>query len=277
MTGHAVCVLGMHRSGTSLAMRALNLLGVALGDSSTLLPADPVDNPAGYWEQQAIIDINNELLLAMGGPSWAPPELRPGWSRAAELEPQRERARRLLDDQFGRLPLWGFKDPRTSLTLEFWRELVPDMSFVVCLRRAEEVVASLLARDPDGPLSAEYWARLWVRYTVDALEQTRDTPRTIVVYEDWFIDAARQVEVLAKHLGLERAPQEALAAVTAYVDPSLWRQREPDPAIAAQVPPAACELYDSIRASISSSTRAADRSGLSRSVSSTRSGCSGGS
>ncbi|MEX0585828.1 MAG: hypothetical protein WD176_04250, partial [Pirellulales bacterium] len=74
-----ICVLGMHRSGTSLVTRLLNLLGVDLGVSAALRPADRF-NPTGYWEHQAFIDINDELLRRLGG-SWRqiPRLLSPGW------------------------------------------------------------------------------------------------------------------------------------------------------------------------------------------------------
>jgi len=44
---HVVLILGMHRSGTSAAARAVNLLGVDLG-APLLPPRD--DNPVGCWE-----------------------------------------------------------------------------------------------------------------------------------------------------------------------------------------------------------------------------------
>jgi hypothetical protein len=42
-----VCVLGFARSGTSLTMRLLDLLGVELGPREDLLPAIEAENPRG--------------------------------------------------------------------------------------------------------------------------------------------------------------------------------------------------------------------------------------
>ena len=51
-------VLGMHRSGTSMFTRALNLLGMELGQP---LMAPQPDNPKGFWTM-----IIAMALLAMG-------------------------------------------------------------------------------------------------------------------------------------------------------------------------------------------------------------------
>src|SRR5205823_6297255 len=58
----AVCVLGMTRSGTSLTMRTLNLLGVYLGPESELLPGPDASNPKGFWEQDKLKRLNNAIL-----------------------------------------------------------------------------------------------------------------------------------------------------------------------------------------------------------------------
>ena len=58
-----IVVLGMHRSGTSAIARSLELLGVGLGDN--LHPAG-FDNPKGFWEDRACLEINEELLRYFG-------------------------------------------------------------------------------------------------------------------------------------------------------------------------------------------------------------------
>ena len=121
----AIWVLGMHRSGTSLVAGALRLLGAELGPPDGILPADPEDNPRGYWEQQAVIDLNNDLLGRFGGSSWAPPALPDGWTDRPELDDLRERARTILST-FDQSAVWAVKDPRVSLTLPFWLPLVDE-------------------------------------------------------------------------------------------------------------------------------------------------------
>lgn len=62
----AVCVLGMHRSGTSLITRVLNLLGVYLGPEEHLITAN-ADNPKGFWEHDLFKRRNDEILERLGG------------------------------------------------------------------------------------------------------------------------------------------------------------------------------------------------------------------
>src|SRR3954453_22283434 len=86
-----VAVTGMHRSGTSLAARAVNLLGVSFGSADSLLRPGP-DNPAGDWENRAMKELDDELLAALGG-SWdQPPVLAAGWERDTALDELAERA-----------------------------------------------------------------------------------------------------------------------------------------------------------------------------------------
>ena len=119
-----ICVTGMHRSGTSLAARAVNLLGVSFGTAASLLLPGP-DNPAGYWENRAVKELDDVLLAHLGG-SWDhPPLLLPGWELAPDLDPLVSQAAEIVardlvagDHRVGGVV--GFKDPRLALLLPFW-------------------------------------------------------------------------------------------------------------------------------------------------------------
>ena len=86
-----VCLTGMHRSGTSLLARVASLLGVDLGAPDVLMGPGP-DNPAGYWENRAIKELDDELLAHLGGAWDQPPLLESGWPLDPGLDPFRERA-----------------------------------------------------------------------------------------------------------------------------------------------------------------------------------------
>src|SRR4051812_32492266 len=143
-SSRAVCVTGMHRSGTSFIAGALRFLGVSLGDPARLLKAGP-DNPLGYFEVAALMQLDDEVLAQLGGAWDQPPVLDPGWEQAAELAPFRVRATGILDDTFGpeadRPPLIAWKDPRLSLLLPFWRTVTPITTTIVVVRDPVEVVA----------------------------------------------------------------------------------------------------------------------------------------
>ena len=82
-------------------------------------------NTIGYFEIQAVTQLDDELLAHLGGAWDQPPVLDPGWERAGGLEEFRERAAEILEASFGPVAKWppvvAWKDPRCSLLLPFWR------------------------------------------------------------------------------------------------------------------------------------------------------------
>jgi len=237
----------MGRSGTSLTTALIGLLGVDLGPTERMLPADPDDNARGYWEQQEIYEVNEEILGTFGGTWGHPPDLPPGWERSPALAAVRDRARGSLTALFGtREQRWAWKDPRASMTLPFWRALVGDMDYVLCVRDPADVAASLLRRGTDG-LDFEDSVALWLRYVQAALENTQGHRRLILCYEDYFTDTDRQIRRLAEFVcGPEtRLSDEIRDRVESFIEPALWHNRdfaeESDHARA--ISPEAADLY----------------------------------
>jgi len=138
-----VCIAGMHRSGTSLLTRLLQCCGLYLGPDERFMRGTP-DNTEGYWEHKGFVEINDEILIRLGG-SWGHPPLpllTPDWVVRPELADIRARAEELLLDFAGTEP-WGWKDPRNSLTFPFWKSLHPGLKVVICLRHPSENARSL--------------------------------------------------------------------------------------------------------------------------------------
>jgi GT2 family glycosyltransferase len=217
-----VCVLGMHRSGTSLATRILNLLGIHLGPVEHLIGSRP-DNPKGFWECEPIVDLNTEILERHGGNWHEPPSFPAGWETAAELADLRQKARTLLASYFA-VDNWGWKDPRTCLTLEFWKQLLPPMHYVICLRSPAEVAESLTKRDG---FSTEKSIRLWQSYTGEAIEHTAGLVRHFIFYEDLIHSHREEVSRLARFVGRHDAlEQPALSsAIDSFIDTDHYHNR----------------------------------------------------
>jgi hypothetical protein len=213
----AVCVTGMHRSGTSFTAYALQLLGVSLGAADQLMAPGP-DNPAGYWENRDVKELNDDVLARLGG-SWdQPPVLHRGWEQDTNLDPLRARASELLDEAFAAAPahVIGWKDPRISLLLPFWRTVTPITTTIVMVRDPSEVAASLRVRNAIGGPQA---ALLWLRYLFAA---TADDPGHLLVrHHDFFEDLAGTLGEVAAHVGLPAPDQEAVADARTYLDPAL--------------------------------------------------------
>ena len=194
-----VCVLGMHRSGTSLIARVVNLLGFFLGPEEHLMKLGP-DNPAGYWEHQLLTDLNDEILARLGGSWHEPPSFPPNWKDSSELADLRQKAQALIQEEFGARP-WGWKDPRTCLTLPFWQRLLPKMGYVICLRNPVDVAHSLERRNG---FSYQKSADLWLTYIKSALGHTTGQSRLLLFYEDFMANWRQELQRLARFLGASR-------------------------------------------------------------------------
>lgn len=197
-----ICVLGMHRSGTSVVARLLNLLGVYLGPEECLVRPG-FDNLKGFWEHQQIIDLNDEILKKFGGHHLAAPILPDAWEKSLELDLLKSRARAIISRDFGSSDLWGWKDPRTCLTLPFWQQLLPKMHYIICLRNPIDVAQSLEKRNG---LSIEKAAALWLVHVQSALTSTSGQHRMLLFYEDIMEDWQAESRSLVRFLyGKDRA------------------------------------------------------------------------
>jgi hypothetical protein len=141
-----IIITGMHRSGTSLLASMFYHAGLHLGDQ---LLSPTRANPRGYFEDVEFVAFHDEVLRHLGTTMYLEPE--PDGPVAAS---HRERAAGMIAARDAR-PAWGWKDPRTSLFLDLWLELVPDARFVFAYRSPAEVVDSLRRRG-DAELQRRY-------------------------------------------------------------------------------------------------------------------------
>jgi hypothetical protein len=217
MTTMAIAVAGMHRSGTSMVARLLNLAGVSLGPERDMIPAGP-DNPEGFWEHAGFVAVNDEILARLGGTCLTPPPMPASWELRPEIDLLRGVAAAFVARVAGAEP-WGWKDPRNSLTLPFWQRLIPDLRVVVCVRNPLEVAASLGARNGIPPdVALDLWLTHYVRLMAAA-------DRCVVThYDAYFDDPASELARVLSLLGIRSARRE-VAAACASVLPRLRHTR----------------------------------------------------
>lgn len=211
-----VCVVGMHRSGTSLLTRILNLLGINLGPAEQIMAPDDRANPTGYWENERIVGLNDRLLSQLGGTWDNPPALPSSWETDPALDPLRDDARSIVAEIGAGGAIAAFKDPRTSLVLPFWKTVVPIAGTILMVRHPFQVAASLGVRDGMHPEDA---ARLWTRYTIDGW--SHHSERIVVNFEAALEDPVLCALHLANFLGIGEPAAAALAEIRAFADPAL--------------------------------------------------------
>ena len=141
-----ICIIGMHRSGTSMVAQLLNVCGLDLGPSEQLMEPNE-SNPLGYFENENFSYKIDATLITHYGGSWDnPPLFKRGWEYDPSLEQIVHEAKSLLKT-FSKSSQWGWKDPRATILLPFWKLLIPDLRFVICVRSPLDVSKSLAKRD----------------------------------------------------------------------------------------------------------------------------------
>ena len=184
----------MHRSGTSALVGSLQAHGLFLGAHNT----SNKYNPRGNRENRPVLKLNEEVLRHSGG-SWDSPPAEVQWSGE-----HFERARAILG-QYAERPLWGFKDPRTVLTLEGWQRLVPDLEFVGVFRHPARVARSLASR-PELPVQDP--VGVWRSYNERLLEVHRAQPFPLLSFDDETEVLEANLERVAGMLGLDAEPDD---------------------------------------------------------------------
>lgn len=228
-----------------MVTRLLHECGLYLGNPEDLMPPEEEDNREGYWEHRKIVDINNAILDVFGGNWNNPPVLPDDWTAHPRLAPIREQALTLVAELSAH-GAWGWKDPRTCLTFEFWRELIPDISVVLCVRHPVEVAQSLTARHHDYA-TREKALRLWHDYNAAALEVVGGKPQVTTHYISYFYDPERELTRMLEAVGRPVDPEKIQTAVKT-VDRDLWRGiRLNDEDLARQAPADVRRLFERLR------------------------------
>jgi len=123
----------------------------------------------------------------------------PGWELDASLAALRAKAESLI----GSFPggrTWGWKEPRTTILLPFWRSIVKVLRFVICVRSPLDVAQSLASRNR---MPLEHGIYLWGRYLDAAIRDTEGCTRQVIFYDDFFDSNGAAVGRLMQFCGLK--------------------------------------------------------------------------
>jgi glycosyltransferase involved in cell wall biosynthesis len=204
----AIVVAGMHRSGTSVTTRIINLLGAELAEN--LIPAG-VGNERGHWESKAVQALHGRMLAEVGTDIYSPLNIAPGWFGSAAAQKWTSRIRDLLAAEYATSPFFVLKDPRVTLFLPLWLEAMRESSivplFVLPFRHPDAVADSLELRESrlenGNTLPHAQGVAVWLRYVLAAEKFTRGHTRSFVAFDkvlaDWRVEFAR----MGRQLGIE--------------------------------------------------------------------------
>lgn len=143
MEKNILIILGMHRSGTSVITQWLHRCGLPVGND---LLGPGTGNIEGHFEDLDFVRLHEELLLSQKLPNTGFTE-----NAVKNIEPrQMFRITSLINIKSRQQPQWGWKDPRTCLFLNIYRDILPEAHYLVIFRDYQPVVSSLISREHAG-------------------------------------------------------------------------------------------------------------------------------
>lgn len=190
----------MHRCGTSVVAKVLYEMGLDLGPCHQFMPANN-SNQLGYFENQWLsYEVNDVLLSHLGGKWDKPPTFPDGWEQDEVIQKLTKSTKRYFENNFAGSHR-GWKDPRTSLLIPFWKNIFPELRFIVCLRNPIEVAHSLSRRES---FNHEKGISLWFDYVSSIVRELDNHQQThFVFYENLIEDPEREIYRLGEYCGLQ--------------------------------------------------------------------------
>lgn len=195
-----VIVLGMHRSGTSAVANLIASLGFDAGDN--LMPADDY-NPKGYWEDNDVYRLNNDILSAISL-NWDDTEKFQFRKVSVFLDFLKEtfadRALAIIHNKLQKSKEIVIKDPRFSILMPFGisilNQIEAEKYYILIHRNPVSVSQSLSKRNK---FSEEHSLKLWYYYNSSALLDLMDNLH-ILSFEELANKTDEEVSRLKEYL-----------------------------------------------------------------------------
>ena len=220
-----IVILGMHRSGTSLTTRLINMMGAYFGPEGLSL-GFAEDNPKGFWERRDVLKINQGMFRYFGC-TWFKVDKWDDTRLGAMPPPLAHAIQSVILEMDAHRP-WVMKDPRLCMTFPCWRPFLEVPVAVIAWRDPLEVARSLQIRNS---LPIEYGLALWEYHAAHAIRHAAALPKAFTHYDSMIASPVEATKTLYEDLckagvsGL-RLPSER--EILAFVEPSLYRARRKD-------------------------------------------------
>ena len=196
-----IVVLGMHRSGTSVITRGLQVLGVDLG--KRLLAAEQGINDKGFWEDMDITAFDVDLLDALGHDWHSYTPVQAIEFQGPVIGAFKLRAVQLMREKLADTDVLGLKDPRMVRLMPFWQDVFEHLgvavNYVIACRNPMSVVRSLAKRNK-FPLEKSYL--LWFEHMLLAMKYTMNARRVFVDYDLMLREPALQLTRIAHSISM---------------------------------------------------------------------------
>lgn len=207
-------IIGCHRSGTSLTSMLANKIGVYIGDK---LIGPTHYNKYGHFENIEFMRLHEKWLK----------ELHSSWHDPPSIESIKEHIPKFKNEaieyvnKFKREPLWGWKDPRNTIFLPVYLEIVENPHVIICLRDSISIAKSLSKRDK---FTFEYSKSVVKKY-MEHLEyckkliKSNKIPNIEIKFENYFNDGKNEIRKLMKFI-LGTISEQKVEFLTKLIDPN---------------------------------------------------------
>ena len=156
-----IIITGMHRSGTSLISSYLHTCGLDVGND---LLSPEKGNIKGYFEDRDFVNFHRRVINKNKNNMFLLEKIK---FDSEDLDSAYNIIRKK-----NKSSVWGWKDPRTILFLDFWDVLLHKSFYIFLYRHPFQVINSLLKRGTDtiinyNPLVS---AKSWINYNTKILQ-----------------------------------------------------------------------------------------------------------
>ena len=197
-------VLGMHRSGTSVVAGILHFNKVSMGTYETFWPRPLPQNPKGFYENYDFRKINDTILQESDY------NTKQYKTRIPIPEPSnniKEKMIRTVGNYNSKFENWGWKDPRTCLTISNWIDifeevdLIEHVNIIFVSRKSLSVARSLKKRNAIPLLQG---VNLWKAYTERAINfcELSNIPTLYLAFEKILKKPVTECEKIFNFLSL---------------------------------------------------------------------------
>jgi len=236
----ALVVLGMYRSGTSAVARALNLCGAFLPDR--VVAARLGINPKGFWETEAVTDLDARFLEHLGA----------DWNRVDFELPTHGpltdefvlNVREVLQQEHGAAPLILIKDPRICVLAPLWDRALREGGYrpvyVVVVRHPAEVAGSM---ETQGDMPLARGLALWHTYMrrAEAFVAEGGVDAVHIRYTELLEDWRRVVGRVARRLSIALDIDKRADEVDRFLEAGMRTHHADDARLDATAPAAQTE------------------------------------
>ncbi|MEP6342276.1 MAG: glycosyltransferase, partial [Maricaulaceae bacterium] len=193
-----VLVVGAHRSGTSFLTQIISVLGFDLG-KTLMLPS--YDNPRGFWENQKIVTVHDDLSKQFDKDWTTMSGLPDDWAKSSAAQNAKLQIQDILETDFNQNQPWLVKDPRLCIMLPIWKDICKNLNrplkLITILRSPQATSQSIQVRNR---LSADSADSLVLSYIQAMYDNSHGVVSDTLIYETLITKTGESIFEILKEI-----------------------------------------------------------------------------